>query len=109
MRAGLLEQRIALSRNEPTKNAFNEDVDSWTSYASTWARVSPISGSERWAAQQINAEITHEVEIRWSPAVKDIKAEHRVEFDGRVFKILGPYVPHERRVNIIIPCAEEIR
>ena len=108
MRAGTLRHRVQLQKAVTAPNDFGEPVETWTTYATVWGRVSPLKGEERWAAQQLAGKVTHEVEIRWSPDVEAVKSEHRVLHDDRVLSIEGPHVPDERRVNVILPCSEEV-
>ena len=89
-----------------TQNAVGEAVETWSTYATTWASVRPMSGKERFTSQQFAAEVTHEIMIRWREVRP--KAEDRVLYDGRVFRIDYVTVPDERRIATMLLCKEEI-
>lgn len=44
MRAGELNQRVSLLRNEPDSDAANDLVDNWVSVSDHWASVRYVSG-----------------------------------------------------------------
>lgn len=105
MRTGALRHRVELQARTVAPNAVGEAVETWATYATTWASVRPLSGRERFTSQQFAAEVTHEIMIRWREARP--KAQDRVIFDGRIFRIDYAMVPDERRVATQLLCKEE--
>lgn len=105
MRAGQLRHRVELQRRKEGTDDFGEPTDEWETYATVWAAVRPLQGRDRWAAQQVNAEVTHEVEIRHR---SDVKAEHRIKHGDRVLRIEAPFDPDERGARLMMPCSEEV-
>jgi SPP1 family predicted phage head-tail adaptor len=71
-----------------------------------WAKVRPLRGDERLRAQQAQANVSHEVTIRWR---NDVDASKRFLLEGsRVLKIAGaPVNVDERDDWLVIPCREE--
>lgn len=65
MRAGRLRHRVALQRATETANSFNEPVVSWSTLATVWGAVEPISGKEFFAAQQVQSSVSHRITVRY--------------------------------------------
>lgn len=105
MRAGTLRHRITIEEATVVENEFGEPEQSWAAFAERWARVSPLEGQERWNAQQVHAEVTHEIELRH---LDGVKAEMRVNFGGRLFDIEAPMNPDERDEKLILLCTERV-
>lgn len=89
MDAGRLDRRITLKRATSTANAFNEAVETWSSLATVWASVVPISDSERMRAGETLAAKKSRFTIRWSSTVADVDPRDRLTFDGRDYDING--------------------
>lgn len=104
MKAGRLRHVITLQRNEPTKNDLGEPTPNWVDYADCDAEIMPLRGREFFDAQQVNAELTTRVRIRW---VEGVKAEHRVIFEGRTLEIASPPMnTDEKNRELVLMCKE---
>jgi SPP1 family predicted phage head-tail adaptor len=84
MRAGRLRHRITIQDYTESQNSFGEATKNWTDYATVWAAVEPVKGREFWESQQINAEITTKVTMRY---LAGIKPKMRILYDTRIFEI----------------------
>jgi SPP1 family predicted phage head-tail adaptor len=105
MESGKLRHRLDLQSRTITQNAMGEGVEVWTTYATTWASIRPLTGRERFTAAQFAAEVTHQVGIRWRQVRP--KAQDRAVFQGRVFRIDYVMVDDERRESVEMLCKEE--
>lgn len=105
MQAAKLRHRIELTRNVPTRNGQGEQVDEWAKYATLWGSVEPLNGKELLNAQQISAEVTHRIKIRFYP---DIKPEHRAIHKGRTLDIVSVLDIAERRRSLHLLCKEVV-
>ena len=110
MRIGRLRHRLTLQRRTSSENAFNEASTSYTTIATVWGAVEPISGREFFAAQQTQSEITHRVTLRYMPG---ITADDRILWmDGgreRLFDIKSPPIDRdERHRQIELMCVEHV-
>ena len=65
MRAGNLRHLVTIQKLTTTRDSFGEPVESWTTFATVHAAVEPLSGREYWQAQQIAAETSLRVRIRY--------------------------------------------
>lgn len=107
MRAGQLRHRVILQTRTVAQNSMGEAVETWSTYATVWARVSPLrtrlSSDEFYHAQQINARLGVEVTIRYLHGVETIE---RVVYGRRVFDVRHVVDPDERHVELILACEE---
>ena len=84
MRAGRLRHKVTIQDYTESQNTFGEVTKNWTDYATVWAAVEPVKGREFWESQQINAEITTKVTLRY---LAGVKPKMRILHDTRIFEI----------------------
>jgi len=56
MRAGSMSRKVTIRKSTSTQNSYGEQVRGWSDLMTVFARVNPLSGSERFAAQTAMAE-----------------------------------------------------
>jgi SPP1 family predicted phage head-tail adaptor len=103
MRAGRLRHQITIQQSTPAQNAKGEPIDSWGTFATVWASIEPIGGGERFAADQVIADATHRVTIRYTAGVEP---KMRVLFGSRVFDIREVRNLEERNRTMELTCRE---
>lgn len=103
LRAGLLSKRVTLQTLVRTADAGGGATETWSDTATMWARVAPLTGTERFAAQQIQSGLSTEVEIRYRTGVVP---QQRFTFAARLFYIEQVINPRERNRSLICMCAE---
>ena len=103
MQAGKLNKRISLTALSETTNSFGEQTGSYASYATVWAAIEPLSGRELEHAQQISAEITHKITVRYNSSVT---SKHRITYGSRTFEIEAVLNPDERNEQLVLMCKE---
>lgn len=96
MPAGQLSERIELQRATRTDDGYGGYAETWATYATVWAQVRPLSGRERYHAQQIEAEASYRVTIRYRADVLD---SDRIVWRGQNLNIrfradAGPREPY---------------
>lgn len=105
MRIGQLRHSVELQQPASNQDGYGEAVRTYTTYATVWASVEPLQGREFEFAQQISAETTHRITIRYN---SNVTVEHRVKFGTRIFEITSPVNPKERNEKMILFCKEEL-
>jgi SPP1 family predicted phage head-tail adaptor len=70
MRAGLLRHRITLQRPVGTNDEWGEPSPLWEDVVSVAAAIEPISGREFFSAQQVQADVTTRITIRWRNGIE---------------------------------------
>jgi SPP1 family predicted phage head-tail adaptor len=104
MQAGRLRHRLVFETPATTEDTFGEVVDApYAAVATVWGSVEPLSGREQLWAQQVQAEITHKVRVRYSNLVTP---ECRIRFGTRYFNILSIINREERNRELEIMCKE---
>jgi len=103
-RAELLEKEL---RDSKTDGWSTEKV-AWIPIKKTpkiWARITPINGKERFNNNRLEAEISHEITIRYR---KDITRTNRVRYQNRTFKIQHIINADEANRFLVLHCVEEV-
>ena len=103
MRAGQLRHRISIQSVGSTVDDYGDLSNSWSTDATVWARISPISGNEEKIASQLTGVETHRIRIRYRSGVT---AHNRVLFGSRTFEIVSANNWDERNVFIEILAKE---
>ena len=84
MRAGTLDRQITIEALATVQDGFGDPVESWTALATVWAQMLPLRGTERFQAQQFDAELTTRFRIRYRDDVSELM---RIVFDGDSYEI----------------------
>ena len=102
--AGELNRRITIQQQATTSDDFG-GLDAPTVFASNVpASIKPYRGGrERYAAQQVTAEVSHEIVIRWRPGMK---SSMTILYKGRLFLIVTITDPDEQQVELHLLCLE---
>lgn len=90
MRAGDRDRRIRLQERQLTQGPSGEEVESWISLGLLWAGKRDMRADERWAANQLVAEISTVWTVNWFPAWETIGPDtHRLVYRDRIYEIHG--------------------
>jgi SPP1 family predicted phage head-tail adaptor len=65
MMAGKLDQRITLKSATGTCDAMGQPVITWTTVATVWAQVEPLTGRELEASQGTSSEVSIKIIMRY--------------------------------------------
>lgn len=103
---GRLRHRIELLKyttvQDPISGAYTEH---WVAVAKRWATVEPLRGKKWFDAQQVQAEVTHQIFMRHMP---DVTPDMRIRFRGRDFDINVVRNIEERNEALDILATERI-
>lgn len=106
MRAGTLRHRIVIQTPTGSKTATGRPNRSWATFATRWASVSPVSGSESQNVDGLEGRVTHEVRLRY---LAGVTPKMRVSHDSRTLEILGVRNGrNERDRELILECREVV-
>ncbi len=105
MEAGKLRHRVVIQENTPTRDSYGDEVDSWSTWATVWGAVEPLTGREAFSAgaNQRLAEVTHRIRIRYRSGVLPTM---RVTWRSRTFNIQSVIEPETRDREIQLMCEE---
>ncbi len=108
MRAGLLRHRITAQTVSETADGHGEPVPTWTDLLTVGAKVMPLRGGERMAAQQTQAEVTHKVLVRYSATMAGLTAKDRIVWGSRTLEVLANINVGERNRELEIWVKERV-
>lgn len=92
LRAGDLQHKVTIEQVAEARTDRGAVSETWSTFATVFADIRPISGREYLQGETINSEITHRVYIR---ALSGVRAKMRIAWNGREFEIMAP--PMEQR------------
>lgn len=105
MRAGTLKKRITFQRPvEGSADALNEKAVTWASIVTVSASVLPQTSREFYRAQQVIAEMTHLLSIRYRSGIDETL---RIKFGKRILKIVSVLNDEEGNRELLIACVEQ--
>lgn len=88
------------------QNSYGEELDVWKDILKTRAALYPINGKEFFAAEKVNSEVTHKINIRYIPN-KTLTSDMRIKFGERVFELISPPINfQEKNVELQFLCKE---
>lgn len=113
MRAGLLKRRILIQVRSATKDSFGQQATNWVDYLNNVpASITALSGHELVNAKAVNAEVTHQITLRYHPALADpvrVAAMRLIYVNAgvtRYFNALSSQILDERNRQIDLMVVE---
>jgi len=103
MNVGRLRHQVTIIQAVSAPDGAGGLTKTWETLATVWAAVEPLRGREYFAAQQVTAEITHKVTLRY---LTGVRPEMRVQFGDREFDIMAVINPQERNIYLELMCVE---
>jgi len=103
MQIGKLRHYVDLQSSSDVPNELGEIEKTWSTIASVFASIEPLSGRELLQYQQFNAEMSHRIVIRYNSSVN---SKCRVKFGYRIFDINMVKNPDERNIFLELICKE---
>ena len=94
-----MDKRITFEQVAETPDGGGGFTNAWSTVATVWASVKPISGREKFQAEQMETPIAHKVICRYR---SDITTKNRFTYDGRTFNILDVIDLEERKAFLKI-------
>lgn len=104
--SGRLRDRVTLIAPPlgPDRDSLGDTSDVTSVEVTTWANVKDLSGREMVYAQQVVAEVTTLVEIRWRPGVSRFKS---LLFGSRKLNIDAAIDPENLKIHLLLYCRED--
>lgn len=103
LRNGALRHRVTVQAMTEEEDDFGQMVQSFTTLASRWASIDPVSGTETVAGGKIREGTTHKVRLRWATG---LNARCRIVFGTRTFEVLEVLNFREQKAFADLLCRE---
>ena len=105
MRAGRMRHRLTIQTVTETQNAVGELTRVWAEAVTVWGQVRPLSGKETLTGEQITADVSHRVFVRYN---ENIAATARILWGTRVFEINAVLNADEIDRSMELLCKEVV-
>lgn len=104
LRSGVMDKLATVQTPTESANAIGEPILSWSTFATRWIAILPLSGAEAMQAMATEGSVTHRVRMRYTPG---LKPKMRLVSDGRTFEIMsaverGRREEHELMVTEVV-------
>ncbi len=103
MRPGDLACQIVIQQAGTARDSFGQTVETWGTFATVWAEILPLRGTELFTAQQFQSKITAKVRIHF---LRGVSPKMRVLFGSRIFEIHNIINTTERNRELVLMCSE---
>lgn len=85
--SGKLRHSVAVRQPVETVDDYNEPVITWTEVKTVRASIRPITGREFFASQEVQADVTHRIMMRFDTALAAMTPKWSILFGTREFDI----------------------
>lgn len=89
-------------------DAGGQPVYVHTPICTRWARVEPITGREVWNAEQVQADVTHRVTVRFDETIQANAVRWSFDYNGRIFEVRSARDIDEARRFLELLCVEQV-
>lgn len=101
VRIGEMNRRVSIETYTTSRDTDGAEIRTPSTLCTVWAKVEPLSGTERIAGQQITSETTHTFTVRYRPA---LTARMRVTYAGKQYEILAVLHDEARHITTALEC-----
>lgn len=98
--------RVQLQQQTPSRDAYGQEVKTWSTITTVWAEIWSVAGREAKNADQEKGEVSHKLTIRWLGESTTITPKMRFLFKSRVLNIVWVNNPDMRNRWYEIDCQE---
>ena len=103
MKAGELRHRITIQQKTVTQDTAGVITETWADLVTVWAAIEPLTGREKFLAQQVYTDMTTRVRIRYRSGIDPAM---RLKYNSRIFEINVVVNPEERNRELELLCTE---
>ena len=87
MSIGERRHRVVFQSATVAQDAFGEPDQTWSNLATRWALVQPMKGAERFAANQVQADVDHRIVCRYDSTLSALTPGDRATWNGHTYDI----------------------
>lgn len=105
MKAGRLRHRVtlqSLATGSPQKTEMGSADQAWADVVTVWADIRPLQGTKLFNAQQVQSDVTTEIEIRYRAGVT---AKMRAKHGTNLYDIEAVIQPDARPIRLVLHCS----
>lgn len=98
-----LRHRVVFQSRQETDDGYGGKTVSWQDVFEAWAKIEPVSASERFKAMGMNMKVSHRIYIRYRP---EVSSKMRIKYGKRKFEIEGIIDIGEQKKYLELLCSE---
>jgi SPP1 family predicted phage head-tail adaptor len=107
MQAGKMRKRFTVQQRSRVPNELGEEADVYTDMLQTWGSLEPLTGREQFAAEAVQAELTHRIRIRYQAVYKPTPRDRMViPTENRTFNVHSVANVEEKNFEYEIVASE---
>jgi len=88
MNSGKLRHRLTIQTKTQAGDGYGEGSATLATVATVWGSIEPVRGTEFTNAQQVNAEMSHQIVLRYRSDLT-VTPENQLNYASRTFEILS--------------------
>lgn len=105
MQAGKLRHEVTIEAATRSADSYGQQNPSWSTFASTYARIEHLKGDELLVAKQVNGDIDTKITIRWVSGLRtDMRILGTHDGNSRYYNIISINTLNEIEETIEIMC-----
>jgi SPP1 family predicted phage head-tail adaptor len=81
---GKRQKRVGVQSKQTVRDEAGGAITTWVTDDTIWAHIAPATGKELYAGEQVKAELTHKITIRY---YSGLTTENRLIYGTRIFDI----------------------
>lgn len=103
MRAGELRHRLTIKQKSVVRDDYGQETITWTTFATVWGSVEPLSGDTYIAGQQLEAAVDTRIRIRY---LSGVVPTMEVYYGSHTYDIKSVIHLKEKKVEMHLMCKE---
>ena len=104
MNAAHLTEYVTIQRASIAKDAFGQEVKTWTPWTFVWAGIETLSGSAKMADRLVQSDASHRIRLWY---IAGLLVTDRILWDdSRILDIVSIADPGQRHIELILLCKE---
>jgi SPP1 family predicted phage head-tail adaptor len=103
LRIGKNRHKAIIQSTSQAADSYGALVDTWSTFATWWVTLSPLSGKESFSEGKVNTETTIKLTGRY---IANVKPAMRVVFGSRIFSIVEVLNVGEMGHEMTMLCKE---
>lgn len=104
MKTGRLRDRLTIQTYTVSLNTYGETVKTWTTFATVYSEIRPVSGREYLQSDKVQAEISHVITIRF---LAGVLPKMRATDGTRIFEIVASLPDRKNKTMLQLMCNEK--
>lgn len=89
MNIGRKNRRLTFDRPIDTTDGHGDALVDYATIGTVWASIEPLRGEERFEAQQVTADVTHKIRVRYSSTLAGLTPKHRARLGATTYDLLS--------------------